>query len=151
MTEVKCRMADGLDAEIVARFVHALVDELSGGKAPEFSETLGITRQILTEDTVIPVIAEIKGVSVGVMVLNECQAIYAGGKFGEISELYVRNDLRSKGLATCLVNQAVSIGRGKGWKRLEVGAPKQPEWQRTLAFYLRNDFLETGPRLRRLI
>jgi GNAT superfamily N-acetyltransferase len=78
-------------------------------------------------------------------------AIYAGGRFGEITELYVSPAHRSKGIAPILITAATSIGRQKGWKRLEVGAPDQPAWSRTLSFYLREGFEEVGPRLRKFI
>ncbi len=151
MTKTTTKIADDGDTETVARFVHALLEELSGGKNVDFTEILNTTAQLLKEKSIIPVIATQNGNPVGVMVLNECQAIYAGGKFGEISELYVLSDLRSKGVAALLVNEAATIGHERYWKRLEVGAPHQPRWLRTLDFYLRNGFEEIGPRLRKLI
>ena len=86
----------------------------------------------------------------GVM-LNECAAIYANGLFGEITELYVEPANRSCGVAPSLISAAVDLGRRKGWTRLEVGAPDQPRWSRTLAFYLEEGFVEVGPRLKRAI
>jgi GNAT superfamily N-acetyltransferase len=83
--------------------------------------------------------------------MNECAAIYAGGKFGEISELYVRPEYRSNGVAARLLEAAGKHAEECGWKRLEVGAPTQPAWERTLKFYLREGFEEVGPRLRKLV
>ena len=54
------------------------------------------------------------GSDVGVLVLNECAAIYAGGRFGEISELYVAPGSRSKGAGALLIGAAVSFGRERG-------------------------------------
>ena len=48
---------------------------------------------------------------VGVVTLNECAAIYSGGRFGEISELYVVPDYRSKGVGAMLMEAAVALGR----------------------------------------
>lgn len=87
----------------------------------------------------------------GLLMLNECAAIYAGGRFGEISELYVEPEFRSDGVAAKLIEDAVRLGQGRNWNRLEVGAPDQPVWKRTFDFYLRNGFAEVGPRLRKLI
>jgi GNAT superfamily N-acetyltransferase len=84
---------------------------------------------------------------VGVVMLNECAAIYSGGRFGEISELYVAPDFRSKGVGAQLIEAAVSLGRERGWPNIEVGAPSVPVWRRTLDFYLRHGFDEVGPRL----
>ena len=84
---------------------------------------------------------------VGVVTLNECAAIYSGGRFGEISELYVVPEFRSKGVGAQLIEAAVSFGRERGWPDIEVGAPGVPAWQRTVDFYLRHGFYEVGPRL----
>ena len=84
---------------------------------------------------------------VGVVMLNECAAIYAGGRFGEISELYVVPDGRSKNVGARLTEAAVAFGRKREWPFIEVGAPSVPAWQRTVDFYLKNGFEEIGPRL----
>ncbi len=60
---------------------------------------------------------------IGVLTLNECSAIYAGGQFGEISELYVAPDYRSIGVGARLIGAAAEFGRKRGWSNLEVGAP----------------------------
>ncbi|WP_408340155.1 GNAT family N-acetyltransferase [Paraburkholderia sp. RL17-337-BIB-A] len=85
---------------------------------------------------------------VGVLLMTEGMAIYAGGAFGQITELYVRPEYRSRGLAAALIREATKLGMKRGWKRLDVGAPGQPRWARTLAFYLSVGFVEVGPRLR---
>lgn len=87
------------------------------------------------------------GRDVGVVTLNECAAIYAGGRFGEISELYVALEYRSKGVGARLIAAAAAFGRDRGWPGLEVGAPSVPAGQRTVDFYLRHGFEEVGPRL----
>ncbi|UPJ47999.1 GNAT family N-acetyltransferase [Bradyrhizobium sp. 200] len=151
MPTISTRRAEVTDAATVARFVHALLDELSGGKAPGIETVRQSAETVLADVSVVAVIACADNEPVGVMVLNECTAIYAGGKFGEISELYVRPNIRSQGIAPHLIAVALAEGRARGWKRLEVGAPGQPRWKRTLDFYLRNGFEEVGPRLRRMI
>jgi GNAT superfamily N-acetyltransferase len=83
----------------------------------------------------------------GVVMLNECAAIYAGGRFGEISELYVAPDGRSKNVGARLTEAAAAFGRKRKWPFIEVGAPSVPAWQRTVDFYLKRGFEEVGPRL----
>ncbi|MBY6201301.1 GNAT family N-acetyltransferase [Maritalea mobilis] len=151
MTAISIRQAQDKDATTVASLVHALLDELSGGNAPELSEVTRSAKAVLPAANVVAAIAWVEGEAVGVMTLNECAAIYAGGKFGEICELYVRPDMRSKGVAHQLVEHAQREARARGWTRIEVGAPRQPDWHRTLNFYLRNGFDEIGPRLRCLL
>jgi GNAT superfamily N-acetyltransferase len=79
--------------------------------------------------------------------LNECAAIYAGGRFGEISEIYVVPDGRSKKVGALLIEAAAAFGRKREWPFIEVGAPSVPAWQRTVDFYLKRGFEEIGPRL----
>jgi GNAT superfamily N-acetyltransferase len=87
------------------------------------------------------------GEIVGTLTLNECAAIYAGGNFGEISELYVDSSQRSSGVGAKLIDAAKQFGIQKGWPEIEVGAPPQPEWQRTVDFYMNQGFAFSGPRL----
>ena len=88
---------------------------------------------------------------VGLLTLSLCAAIYAGGSFGEIAELYVDPDYRSQRIAAELVAAAVAFAKERNWPRIEVGAPDLPRWQRTVDFYLKEGFVEVGPRLKRLL
>jgi GNAT superfamily N-acetyltransferase len=84
---------------------------------------------------------------VGVVTINQCAAISSGGRFGEISELYVVPDYRSKGVGALLIDATVRFCCERGWHSIEVGAPSVPTWQRTVDFYLSHGFEEVGPRL----
>lgn len=136
-------------AAAVGAMVGALLDELAPGHGLTASDLADTARRVLSLPTVAGLVARQGDRPVGLLMLNECAAIYAGGRFGEITELWVVPDLRSQGLARMLVERACAIGQEKGWTRLEVGAPSQPEWQRTLDFYQREGFEVVGPRLRR--
>ncbi|AMO54452.1 GNAT family N-acetyltransferase [Endozoicomonas montiporae] len=87
------------------------------------------------------------GETVGVMTLSECAALYAGGHFGEIMEMYIEPEHRSAGVGAMLIDAARDFAKSKGWPFLEVGSPEQPKWARTLSFYKRQGFREIGPRL----
>lgn len=142
---VTIRRAEMKDAPAIARLVEALLTELSGdGLAP----VAPVARQLLAGQQVIGLLAESDRRAVGVMMLNRCAAIYAGGGFGEISELYVDPAFRSRGVAAELLGFAREVARREGWTRLEAGAPAQPAWARSLAFFEREGFAEVGPRLR---
>lgn len=148
MPDIVIERAGAEEAGAVAGLIHALLDELSGGKAPAPEALAEAAGRVFADGRVVPFLARSGGEPVGVMMLNECVAIYAGGVFGEISELYIRPDLRSHGVAARLIETALAEARARGWGRLEVGAPAQPKWARTRDFYLRNGFEEVGPRLR---
>ena len=139
------------DSEVVSGLLWRLFDELDDGNGPALSQVKNSAARLLTDGLVTGVIAYDRGRPVGVLMLNECAAIYAGGRFGEITELYVAPEYRSRGIAPRLIEEAKIIASERGWVRLEVGAPDQPAWSRTLAFYLREGFENVGPRLRLLV
>lgn len=145
------RKAAQEDAAVVAGFVCALLQELSGSEDTDCEAVSATAEALLQRGQITAFVAAQDGTPVGVITLHECAAIYAGGVFGEISELYVMPAFRSQGVAAQLLAAAQAEGVARGWKRLEVGAPTQPQWHRTLAFYEAQGFLETGPRLRRLV
>jgi len=86
--------------------------------------------------------------TLGVITVGESGAVYASGTFGVIHELYIAPEMRSKGLGNQLLEKVKETAADMGWKRLEVGAPPYPEWQKTKSFYLREGFVEIGPRLK---
>jgi GNAT superfamily N-acetyltransferase len=84
----------------------------------------------------------------GIITLAESFAIYAGGCYGAINELYVLPKHRNKNVGKMLVETAKDYGRDRGWRRLDVTAPPGDKWQRSVNFYLREGFAHTGPKLR---
>jgi GNAT superfamily N-acetyltransferase len=145
------RRAGAADAGTVGRFVDALLAELSGA-ASRYEERLRTATELLAaDDRVFGFLALAGEAPVGVIMLAESSAIYAGGAFGVITELYVVPEQRSAGVAKRLVEAALDFGRSRSWGRIEVGAPHQPAWERSFNFYLREGFIEVGPRLKFLL
>ena len=138
------------DLTQLCRLIAALLAELGGDDGPEPVSLEPAAAQVLQLGG-CGFLAELEGQPIGALMLSPCAAIYAGGAFGEISELYVTPAHRSSGVARALIAAACAEGRLRGWKRLEVGAPAQPAWARSLAFYRREGFAEIGPRLRLLL
>jgi GNAT superfamily N-acetyltransferase len=139
------------DADLAARLVHALLTELSPAGNFQLAALERAARDVLAMETAFGLLASSEGTAVGLMMLNESTTIYAGGRIGTITELYVVPDYRSRRVAPELMQAAIALGRARGWNRLEVGAPRQPMWKRTLAFYQREGFVEVGPRLKKSI
>lgn len=77
-------------------------------------------------------------------------ALYAGGEFGIIQEFYIKPDYRALGIGSRIVGEAISYAREKGWVRLELCTPPQPEFDGTIAFYSTNGFQVTGGRKMKL-
>jgi len=86
--------------------------------------------------------------AVGVITIAQATAIYNGGDFGVITELYVNETVRSNGIGKLLIDAALEYAKTKNWKKVEVGAPNKDEWPRTIEFYKRNGFEEKGSKLR---
>ena len=148
---MKIRLAEVNDSPTVATLILELVAEVSapGTLSDSTQHLTAVARALLSSATVWALLAESDaGEVVGVLTLNECAAICAGGRFGEISEMYVQPSFRSQGVGKNLVGAAVKFGRSREWTRLEVGAPPVPPWARTCAFYRRIGFEESGSRLK---
>jgi GNAT superfamily N-acetyltransferase len=88
------------------------------------------------------------GGAAGLLTLFESFAIYAGGAYGVINEMYVAPAHRSAGVGAALIDAAAAWGRGRGWARLDVTAPESQRWLRTRRFYESRGFRFTGPKLK---
>ena len=150
MVDIEIREITPHDAALAARLVAALLRELSPCYTPDVSAMEAAASRLLSAGSVTGLAAFRDGDAVGLLMLNDCAAIYAGGRFGEITELYVAPPFRSRGVAVQLLDAAIAVGKARDWKRIEVGAPDQPAWARTKAFYEREGFVEVGPRLKRV-
>ena len=144
---IEIRHAHVDEAPVVAVLIARLLAEL--GDQVDSRAVLDTTRKLLAAGDVAALLLLVDDRPAGGVTLNQCAAIYAGGRFGEICELYVGPEDRSAGLGGRLIEAALDYARTAGWARLEVGAPAQPRWQRTTDFYLANGFTLVGPRLRR--
>ena len=151
MDDVIVEMASPDEYETVGALVSRLLIELfpDEDKYRNPEKHISAAKNLLqSEDKVWALVAKTgSGEIVGVLTLNECAAIYAGGNFGEISELYVDSSQRSSGIGAKLIDTAKQVGIHKGWPEIEVGAPPQPEWKRTVDFYISRGFVYSGPRL----
>ncbi len=148
--ETEIRRAKADEAPLVAVLVARLLAEL-GDTDLNAGALLQTTRRLVAAGDVAPLIAFAEARPVGVVTLNQCAAIYAGGRFGEICELYVEPEVRSAGVGRMLIEAACTYAREAGWVRLEVGAPDLPRGERSLDFYLANGFSKVGPRLRLIL
>ena len=86
--------------------------------------------------------------TLGIITLVESFAIYADGSYGVINELYVPPEHRDKKIGKVLIETVKEYGRQCGWRRIDVTTPLGEKWDRTVAFYLRESFTHSGPKLR---
>ena len=154
-TGVKIRVAQRRDIETALALIEELLAEL-GGEGREFAR---VQREKLRADAdsnldsgrFLALLAKDEsGTAVGVLTLSASFALYAGGDYGTIDEMYVRPGYRGVGIGRQLVQAAVAIARERGWYRLDVTGPADQRDERAMRFYERLGFEFTGPKLRLL-
>jgi GNAT superfamily N-acetyltransferase len=151
-SNITIRRANSSDAPAVAVMVGELLAQIMsaiGAQAFNFDlvETTSRLEDFLGRGKYFVFVAESsKAGLVGFIALYESFALYAEGTFGTIPELYVRSGYRANALGHQLIEASKSFGATRGWTRLEVTTPPLPQFERTLAFYEREDFSITGGR-----
>jgi len=148
--EIEISLASTADYRVVGELTWALIYELSpewveGHSKAEYADTAHAL--LSAGDSFWSFIAKYKNSCVAILNLNQCASIYAGGKFGEITEFYIKPEFRSNGIGSKLISSAKEFGVERQWPILEVGAPSRNDWPGTTKFYLSNGFSEIGPRL----
>lgn len=84
----------------------------------------------------------------GLITVSENFALYAGGLFGTINEMYVIPAMRSHNIGKLLIDHVKNIAKQKKWTRLDVTSPIEEKWMRTARFYESQGFTFTGEKLR---
>ena len=141
------------DAETVARLAIALTDEIierTGAKHFDVNlpETVELCRSYLESGSYQVVVARDTkdGMIIGFTAMCQSHALYTEGAFGVIQEFYVRPEFRSQRVGARMLDKAAEYAKEKGWKRLELCTPPQPQFDETIRFYQRNGFEVTGGR-----
>jgi GNAT superfamily N-acetyltransferase len=149
--EVRIAEASEADREIVLFLVERLLKELEA--RPE--EFHGIDQAKVLQDLVAApgrftafLARDSQDAPIGVVTVVESFAIYAGGNYGVIDEMYVVPDRRDEGIEERLLEAVKEHGRRRGWLRIDVTAPPEKRWKRSMKFYETAGFVFTGPKLR---
>ena len=138
------------DLPIVKSMLEELYLELGEEKESITYLTTQLIADLLSEGKTSILKATLDREIIGILTLTESQAIYSGGKFGSIDEMYVKPGFRSRSVGELLVKTASEIGKAKGWNRIDVTGPTDENPQ-TVNFYKRNGFVFTGPKLKRIL
>lgn len=85
---------------------------------------------------------------IGFFSLSESFALYANGFYGTINELWVEHGSRSHGTGTSIIEFIKLFGKDRGWSRIDVTAPPGTLWLRSVNFYEKNGFQDTGIKLK---
>ncbi len=153
MQTIKVIKAQLSDAPVITMLVEQLLIELAPETINKLADmSLDKVTETLMQSHKIEAFLAYQGESpIGVITLHQCAAIYAGGIFGEISELYVKPQYRSLKVGEKLINEAVQYAKSQNWQRIEVGTPPPNDSPRTLQFYEQAGFKATGTRMRYLV
>ena len=94
MYKIKIYEATEADYKVVAHLVKSLLIELEPDTVTELEKIdMETTSQnLLNTSKICAFLAKHNDKPIGLITLHECAAIYAGGIYGEISELYVAHD-----------------------------------------------------------
>jgi GNAT superfamily N-acetyltransferase len=144
------------DLPIVFTLVRALLAEL-GDEGDEFAaidaaKLLSEASDSLRSGRFLALLGrDESGAPIGVLTLSVSFAMYAGGEYGVIDEMYVEPSFRSRGVGRRLVEEALGIARERRWFRLDVTAPEAARHRRAVEFYEKLGFEFTGPKLRLLV
>ncbi len=80
--------------------------------------------------------------------LAESFALFAHGRYGILNELWVDSAKRSLGIGAQVIHHCRAFGKGRGWLRIDVSAPPDSRWDRSLQFYRSCGFVLTGRKLK---
>ena len=76
--------------------------------------------------------ARIDGALVGFAIFTDLPDPVTGLRCGQVDHIYVHHDHRKKGIAKALVDLLAEQAEERGWSRLALNAPRQPEDGRRL-------------------
>ncbi|MFP1630603.1 GNAT family N-acetyltransferase [Zhengella sp. ZM62] len=88
--------------------------------------------QILQDRTAEVLGARIDGELVGFLIFYDVPEPVSGLRMGVCDHIYVHHDHRNKGIAKALVDVLADQAEERGWSKLHLHAPRQPEDGRKL-------------------
>jgi GNAT superfamily N-acetyltransferase len=145
------RKATSHHSDVIIRMLRALYLELGEeSESIAFLKPALIAKLIRNKFTEIYLLEENTTI-VGLISITETQAIYAGGKYGVIDEMYVVPEFRKKGAGRKMIEFAKHIAVRKKWLRIDVTAPTESRWKNVISFYEANDFTFTGPKMKFIV
>lgn len=131
-----------------AALIVALRTDMNGAEVCTVADVRPVLIRAMSQPGYCGLIATARnGEPIGYLGMNDRFAIYAGGAFAQITELYVVPEARRKGVAADLVTYAEARARMKSARSIELGAPPVDTHPGTQAFYGALGYLAVGPRM----
>lgn len=118
------------DAHELAPLIAAYAQSLKRGAPRRPDEFYAET---LLQDRVAQLLgARIDGELVGFLIFYDLPDAVTGMRFGQVDHLYVHHAQRRKGIAKAMLDVLCEDGESRGWSKLVLNAPRQPDEGRKL-------------------
>ena len=136
------------ECEIILRLLTDLYLELGEEKESISYLSFDFIKQVLFSNVTEIYLAKVDTKCVGIFTLTETQAIYAGGKYGVLDEMYITPSYRREKTGQSISKFISVAAQNKKWNRIDVTAPTETKWIRTQQFYHKNGFVFTGQKFK---
>ncbi|MBP0437760.1 GNAT family N-acetyltransferase [Tianweitania sediminis] len=118
------------DAQELAPLLAAYAQALKRG-APRRPDSY--YAEMLLQDRSAEVLgAQINGRLIGFMIFTDLPEPITGLRYGQADHIFVHQDVRGQGIAKAMVDVLADHGEERGWSRLVLNAPRQPDDGRKL-------------------
>jgi GNAT superfamily N-acetyltransferase len=134
------RVAEPADAAVVAELLHAFNVEFET-PTPGAEVLTGRLRQMLARDDVVALLAGEPAVAVALLTFRP--GVWDPGPVALLEELYVRPELRGRGIGHAVLEHAMAVARQRGSKTFEINVDEGDTDARR--FYEAHGFSNTEP------
>ncbi|MEX3011680.1 GNAT family N-acetyltransferase [Hoeflea sp. TYP-13] len=118
------------DARELAPLIAAYAQSLKRG-APRRPDEFHA--ETLLQDRVAQLLgARLNGRLVGFLVFYDLPDPVTGMRFGQVDHLFVHHEQRRKGIAKAMLDVLAEEGESRGWSRMVLNTPRQPDEGRKL-------------------
>ena len=141
--EDSVRKADVADADVLGRLLYDFNTEFET-PTPTATEIAERFRRVLTGPQLVAFLSEdANGGATGFALLSLRPTPYFDGPLVQLDELYVRPELRDRGIGTTLLEAVVAFARSQGSQEIHIGVDEVDT--DTRRFYERHGFVNIEP------
>lgn len=141
MSDVAVRMAMIEDSDVVGRLLFDFNTEFES-PTPSQDEFAARFRILLDRDDIVALLAD-EGRPVGLALLTLRPTPYYDGPLAQLEELYVRRDMRDRGIGTALLERALALVGEHGGAEVHINVDEVDT--DTRRFYERHGFVNIQP------
>ncbi|MEP1093625.1 MAG: hypothetical protein ABJG78_00870 [Cyclobacteriaceae bacterium] len=149
---IQVKEYENTDMDQVHHLIQQLYVELGENREEAIGLSVKFVQQLTQTSSGIVLVMKtfVTNEIVTVATLTESKAIFGGGKYGVLDEIFTRPKFRSRHGNVDLKPEIREIAVKKGWGRIDVAAPTDA-WYRTVRFYRNQQFRLTVPKFKYVI